>query len=254
MTDDNDGIEIFCGDSLEVLSAMSNEIDLVFGDIPYPGMTIHDGSTKKLSDKGWFQEFGDLAFFVEQALTKTGVMAILLNSKESVRFRYEFVNHVQKTTGMVLVDEIMWLKPSIIPGRAGKGTSKFRQAFDPVLIFAKNPKDFTFNAVNIDGEDMREMNGYSRMHVNIFRGMSGKDADYVQAKKDTDSDHKGRCPEKLVQYLVSMYTNELDYVCDPFLGSGTTAAACKRLNRDCLGIDINPDNIKLAKAYVRSVK
>lgn len=249
-------IKLINDDSLIVLyeDITQGSIDLVFADIPYPGMKIHDGSTKKLTHKGWFKEFGDLMDAISDVLSPTGVCVILLNSKESCTFQYEFVNHVHADTEMLLVDQAMWLKPSIIPGKAGKSTTKMRQAFDPILVFAKDPAKFTFNAMHIAGDDMREMNGGNAMHINIIRHMSGHDQAYKAAVKKLGYDHKGRCPEKLVQYFISLYTNEGDTVLDPFLGSGTTAAACKRLRRNCIGVDINTKNIKLAKQYLKGIR
>ena len=39
---------------------------------------------------------------------------------------------------------------------------------------------------------------------------------------------------------------EADLVLDPFLGSGTTAVACKRLNRNFIGIEKEPKYIEIA--------
>jgi len=41
-------------------------------------------------------------------------------------------------------------------------------------------------------------------------------------------------------------------VLDPFLGSGTTAVAAKALDRDWLGIELNPDYITLATARINA--
>ena len=47
--------------------------------------------------------------------------------------------------------------------------------------------------------------------------------------------------------LVSLFSKEGDIVWDPFLGSGTTAVACKQLGRRFIGIEINPDYCKIAE-------
>jgi len=52
---------------------------------------------------------------------------------------------------------------------------------------------------------------------------------------------------RLVQHLIKTFTNERQTVLDPFLGSGTTAAACKNSNRKCVAIEINPDYIEIAE-------
>lgn len=53
--------------------------------------------------------------------------------------------------------------------------------------------------------------------------------------------HPTQKSEKLIAKLVLASTNAGDRVFDPYLGSGTTAVVCKKLGRQCLGIDINED-------------
>jgi len=50
--------------------------------------------------------------------------------------------------------------------------------------------------------------------------------------------HPTEKPVDLLLYLIDKITDELDTVLDPFLGSGTTAVACERLNRRWIGIEI----------------
>ncbi|HEY3439708.1 MAG TPA: site-specific DNA-methyltransferase [Paludibaculum sp.] len=59
--------------------------------------------------------------------------------------------------------------------------------------------------------------------------------------------HPTQKPVKLVRYLLDLYTNEGDTVLDPFVGSGTTAVACKQLRRHCIAIENNPEYAKIAQ-------
>ena len=43
-------------------------------------------------------------------------------------------------------------------------------------------------------------------------------------------------------------------VLDPFLGSGRTALACEELGRDCVGIELNPASVQMAKAQLERAK
>src|SRR3990167_9365032 len=46
---------------------------------------------------------------------------------------------------------------------------------------------------------------------------------------------------------IEAYTLPNDLVVDPFAGGGTTLAACKRLKRNYIGFDIEPEAVKIAK-------
>lgn len=245
-------------DSLDYLANYDgHDIDFVFMDVPYPGMTIHDGSDEILTDEGWFREFGDLFSTLENYVlgdSDDATVAVLLNSKKSYSFVFELERHVTRTTGLSLIDMMVWLKPSVIPSKLSKNSTRFRQMFDFVLVFSYNPKRKLLLEQNTDGDQRRELNGLSSIHVNAVRANSGYDDSYKEACDALERDHKGRCPQQLVEYLIQAYTSPDDWVMDPFLGSGTTAAACKKLSRNCVGIDINPENIELATEYVRRVK
>ena len=61
-----------------------------------------------------------------------------------------------------------------------------------------------------------------------------------------NTDHPTQKPEKLIAKLLLASTNEGDLVLDPFLGSGTTAAAARKINRDFTGIEIEEEYCLLA--------
>ncbi|MDW7979723.1 MAG: site-specific DNA-methyltransferase [Verrucomicrobiales bacterium] len=58
--------------------------------------------------------------------------------------------------------------------------------------------------------------------------------------------HPTQKPVALVERCLLASTNEGDLVLDPFLGSGTTAVACIRLKRGCVGIDMDAVWVRLA--------
>ena len=61
-------------------------------------------------------------------------------------------------------------------------------------------------------------------------------------------------PIKLMEYLVTMITPKGGVVLDPFLGSGTTAVACKRLKFNFIGIEKEEEYVKIAEARINGVK
>lgn len=50
-----------------------------------------------------------------------------------------------------------------------------------------------------------------------------------------------------MERLLLASTKENALILDPFMGSGTTAVACKKLNRNFIGIEKEPEFIRLAK-------
>jgi site-specific DNA-methyltransferase (adenine-specific) len=52
-------------------------------------------------------------------------------------------------------------------------------------------------------------------------------------------------PLTLIEHLLRIFTKEGSMVIDPFLGSGTTAVACKNLKRKCIGIERESEYIKI---------
>ena len=52
--------------------------------------------------------------------------------------------------------------------------------------------------------------------------------------------HPTQKPVPLFMWILDRYSIPGDKILDPFLGSGTTLAACRRVGRDCLGIEIDP--------------
>jgi len=61
-------------------------------------------------------------------------------------------------------------------------------------------------------------------------------------------------PIKLMSYLIILGSREGDIIFDPFIGSGTTAIACKILNRRYLGFETNKEYIEIANARIKAEK
>jgi len=62
--------------------------------------------------------------------------------------------------------------------------------------------------------------------------------------------HPTQKPVALFEYLIKTYTNEGDLVLDNCMGSGTTGVACKNLNRNFIGIELDPDYFKIAEKRI----
>jgi site-specific DNA-methyltransferase (adenine-specific) len=65
--------------------------------------------------------------------------------------------------------------------------------------------------------------------------------------------HPTQKPVKLLEYLIKTYTNEGDTVLDFTMGSGTTGVACKKLNRDFIGIELDERYYNISKDRIGGV-
>jgi len=62
--------------------------------------------------------------------------------------------------------------------------------------------------------------------------------------------HKTQKPVALMEYLIKTYTNESETVLDFTMGSGTTGVACKNLNRNFIGIELDETYFNIAKERI----
>jgi len=63
--------------------------------------------------------------------------------------------------------------------------------------------------------------------------------------------HPAQKPRELIEYLLTVCG---ETILDPFLGSGTTAVAAKKLGRHFMGFEINPDYCKIAEERIALVE
>ena len=62
-----------------------------------------------------------------------------------------------------------------------------------------------------------------------------------KAEKGEDNTHITVKPIALMEHLVKLFSKKDALVVDPFLGSGTTALACKNTDRNCIGVELNKE-------------
>jgi site-specific DNA-methyltransferase (adenine-specific) len=68
---------------------------------------------------------------------------------------------------------------------------------------------------------------------------------------ERNKQHPTQKPLALFKWIVNKYTKESDIVFDAFIGSGTTAVACKELGRTFIGIEKEPKYCKIAEERLR---
>ena len=71
-----------------------------------------------------------------------------------------------------------------------------------------------------------------------------------KSEKQTSSLHPTQKPVKLLENLIKTFTNEGDTVLDFCMGSGSCGVACKNLNRNFIGIELDENYYKIAEERI----
>jgi DNA modification methylase len=65
--------------------------------------------------------------------------------------------------------------------------------------------------------------------------------------------HLAIYPQSIIEKFIMLATDEGDLVCDPFMGSGTTACAAKKLNRHYLGFELSKQYVDIAEKRLQEI-
>lgn len=170
---------------------------------------------------------------------------------EGSRYIVPITRYVQEWLEAKLVyqDEIFWFKNLPVHGKRLKplfGSYPFppnflmQQRVEYILVYRKEgvrPSGVTEEQKAASKLSTEEWRLYTQ---NLWQMQS------VQ----NDSDHPAKFPLELPLRLIKLYTFVGDVVLDPFVGSGTTAVAARRLRRHFIGVDIEPAYVELARRNV----
>ena len=99
-------------------------------------------------------------------------------------------------------------------------------------------------------EELEFINRTFSRTFNLPEGKKYK-SNVLEYKKDYTGQHPTQKPVLLMEDLVRTYTNEGNLVLDFTMGSGTTGVACKNLNREFIGIELDEKYFKIAEDRIK---
>jgi site-specific DNA-methyltransferase (adenine-specific) len=132
-------------------------------------------------------------------------------------------------------------------------TPQIRSCFEPICVAMKPLGKFTFiqNELNFKTGllDFSQKVGIDndRVPANIITTEEyneSYDKNFLVSKpskseKGKSNTHITVKPLALIEHLIRLFSKKGSLVVDPFLGSGTTALACKNTERNCFGTELN---------------
>ena len=234
------------GDCLEVLKKLRSEsVDLVVTDPPY--MISREAKITRSRNplkRGKFKEkdisfmFGEWDIFESEEQYWEFIYSVLNQLKRILRkgahllmffdkFKITPLVEWCKKNNFIARQPLYWLKTNPVP-MAGKVS--FMNAHECIFWATKETTSRKFAT---------------------FHHELGQHPDYFSCPIVPTSKHIRRHPTqkpvKVIKWLLEYLSNEGDTVLDPFLGSGTTMQACLELNRNCIGVEINPEYVNVTK-------
>lgn len=87
--------------------------------------------------------------------------------------------------------------------------------------------------------------------IKILGNRMKKDVIESPVEITKDNHHPAVYPSYIIQELIKLLSRKGDTVLDPFCGSGTTCLAAKTLERQFIGIEINPEYVNLANQRLK---
>jgi len=241
------------GDCLELMKDIpDNSIDLIVTSPPYFNAKKYSQYDNVESYMNTMRKIFQKAYNIikESRMVIINISPILIprqiRSMQSYRIPlpYYFVPMMEKI-GFEFLEDIIWVKPDgAVPNRNG-GFFRHRKplAYKPnivteyILVF-KKPSNRLLDKF-IENRSLVD-DGYERTNVWEFN-------------PETKSTHPAPFPIKLPKKCIEYYSYEGDVVLDIFMGSGTTGVACKNLNRDFIGMELDENYFKIAKERIGDV-
>lgn len=142
-----------------------------------------------------------------------------------------------------------WIIYDRIKGRGG--TKHLVSTREDILWYTKTD-NYTFN--KIPSTIKKKTKGLGLKNGCEFRALSNvwTDISPIVPWSKERVNHPTQKPVQLMERCVNLWSNENDIVLDFTMGSGSTGVACKNLNRNFIGIEINKDYFNIAKERIEN--
>jgi len=173
-----------------------------------------------------------------------------------MRFAIEMINR-----GWILRNTIIWHKPNAMPHSV---KDRFTVDFEYLYFFSKKKKYYfkqqlePFKSKPTKLRDKRNEDYGAAYLSPLGKGMRNGYEVGARNKRTTWTINTRPCKEAhFAVYSETLCETPIDAGCpeggvvlDPFFGAGTTGLVAKKQNKDFIGIELNPDYIKIAERRI----
>jgi site-specific DNA-methyltransferase (adenine-specific) len=159
---------------------------------------------------------------------------------------HRYFYQVHEELGFLAMGEIVWQKGKGANGNCAWGSWKsaksprLRDLHEYLLVFAKG----SFSRPD-DGDSDISDEEFMEATLSVWN---------IPPESAKRVGHPAPFPLALAERVVKLYSYKNDVVLDPFMGSGTTCLAAKKLGRHYVGLDISDEYCRLAQKRLKQVK
>ena len=230
------------GDCLDVMKTLpNNSVDAVITDPPY-GITACKWDAIIPFEPMWEQlkritkKNGAIVLFGSQPFTSALVMS---NPK---MFKYEWVWDKKKHANAMLakIQPLKIHENILVFGNSRVNYFPIKEKRKPRVDKISSIK----NGDNFGGKIVE------RQYSNPDGLYNPKSILEISNANQANKLHPTQKPVALIEYLINTYTQEDETVLDFTMGSGTTGVACVNLNRNFIGIELDPEYFKIAEKRI----
>ncbi len=246
--------KVFEGNCLEYLSGdfIEEDIHLTFLDPPYrQGKEYRFFDDKQPAAKywGWLKE---ILHRIYDLTVDGGAVYFMQREKNS-----EEVLKVLRETAWTFQNLIIWKKKtSAVPG-----SFRFGKQYQIIAFATKGNKPRVFNRLRVDlpllpEHKYQRKNGVYLTDVwdDIRELTSGYFAgDEAIRDKEGNRAHTQQSPVTLLLRIILSSTMPGDTVLDPLAGTGTALVAAKQSGRNSIGLEIDPEYVKIIKKRLKAL-
>jgi site-specific DNA-methyltransferase (adenine-specific) len=240
---------IINGSCVDMKELPGNSLHLMITSPPY-------NASKEYDDDLSLQEYLDLlrgAFSETYRVLINGGRACV-NVANLGRRPYiplsDYISRMMIEIGFIMRGEIIWNKAaSASPSTAwgswqSAANPTLRDVHEYILVFSKG----SYRRERTKEELLQKQNTITKEQFMEWT----KSIWTMNAESAKRIGHPAPFPEALPARLIQLYSFTGDIVLDPFMGSGTTAVAAVKANRNYIGYDISAEYIKLAHDRIKN--
>jgi len=137
----------------------------------------------------------------------------------------------------------MNISEAVIIKHTSRKIREFQKIWDSQILIWIKPfsSGFPFNGLMLHWEPLHILKGKALKPIKDYIVVSSGNSN-----REHYTGHPAQFPELLALPIISAFTETSAIILDPFLGSGTTAYCAKKLNRKCIGIEIEEKYCEIA--------